>query len=56
MYKVLSELDQKMQPLAKKRKEEKGIPPLVLMYGHSMAGAAIGILQGLGKVIVITMY
>jgi len=56
---VLLDIDAKMAPVVAARKaaaEAEGAsastpaPPLVLMYGHSMAGAAIGVLTGNGKV------
>ena len=43
---VLTRLNERMAPLAK-----QGRRPLVLMYGHSMAGAALSILTGNGKVV-----
>ena len=43
---VLEKLNQRMAPLAKDGKQ-----PLVIMYGHSMAGAALQILTGNGKVV-----
>jgi len=45
MHAVLRRLDGAMTPLAKQRRA----PPLVVMYGHSMAGAALQILTGGGK-------
>jgi len=45
MHSVLQRLNDKMRPVAEKR----GEPPLVVMYGHSMAGAALSILTGNGK-------
>ena len=47
MQGVLRRLDEKMAPVAK----AKGSVPLVMMYGHSMAGAALQILTGNGKVV-----
>jgi hypothetical protein len=56
---VLLAIEAKVGPLAARRnaaaQAEGGVccgapPPLVLMYGHSMAGAAIGVLTGCGKV------
>lgn len=44
---LLDDLESRMKPLA----ESSGKRPLVLMYGHSMAGAAIGFLTGEGKVV-----
>jgi len=49
MEALLLEVDERMRPLADKAKEEGGPAPLVMMYGHSMAGAAIGVLTGTGK-------
>ena len=43
---VLERLNAQMQPLAAAGKQ-----PLVIMYGHSMAGAALSILTGNGKVV-----
>ena len=43
---VLDKLNIRMAPLAKDGKQ-----PLVIMYGHSMAGAALQILTGNGKVV-----
>jgi hypothetical protein len=43
---VLERLNEQMAPLAK-----EGSRPLVIMYGHSMAGAALSILTGNGKVV-----
>lgn len=43
---VLAKLNARMAPLAKEGKR-----PLVVMYGHSMAGAALGVLTGNGKVV-----
>jgi len=48
MESLLLEVDQRMRPLADAR-EPGAPPPLVMMYGHSMAGAAIGVLTGTGK-------
>merc|ERR1719473_643465 len=47
MQGVLRRLQAKMTPVA----EAKGSAPLVIMYGHSMAGAALQILTGNGKVV-----
>jgi hypothetical protein len=45
MHKVLLKIDARMADIHVKGDES----PLVLMYGHSMAGAALGILTGNGK-------
>jgi len=47
MHGVLSRLNDEMRPLA----EARGMRPLVVMYGHSMAGAALSILTGNGKTV-----
>merc|ERR1719473_1753283 len=47
MQGVLRKLNEKMAPIA----QAKGSAPLVIMYGHSMAGAALQILTGNGKVV-----
>ena len=57
---MLLDIEARMVPVVEARKaaaEAEGTdasappaPPLVLMYGHSMAGAAIGVLTGNGKV------
>ena len=47
---VLLEADRRVAALAAERKAQGQPPPLVLMYGHSMAGAAISVLTGQGKV------
>jgi len=47
MHGVLLRLNEEMKPLA----EKGGKTPLVIMYGHSMAGAALQILTGNGKVV-----
>jgi len=47
MHGVLNRLNAAMRPLA----DERGKPPLVVMYGHSMAGAALSILTGNGKTV-----
>jgi len=47
MDSVLKRLNDAMLPVAEKR----GAPPLVVMYGHSMAGAALSILTGNGKTV-----
>lgn len=44
---VLARLNDAMMPIA----EARGAPPLVVMYGHSMAGAALSILTGNGKMV-----
>ena len=44
---VLGKLEARMAPLA----AAEGRRPLVVMYGHSMCGAAISILTGNGKVV-----
>jgi len=44
---MLSKLNERMLPLA----ASSGSPPLVVIYGHSMAGAALAILTGNGKVV-----
>lgn len=46
---VLDKLEARMAPLAAERAAAGKPPPLVLMYGHSMAGAALGVLTGNGK-------
>ena len=46
MQAVLRKLDERMAPLA-----AQGRRPLVVMYGHSMCGAALAILTGNGKVV-----
>ena len=46
MHQVLLLLNERMKPLA----DDRTTSPLVLMYGHSMAGAALAILLGSGKV------
>jgi len=46
MLGVLTKLNERMQPLA-----TGGKRPLAIMYGHSMAGAALSILTGNGKVV-----
>jgi len=51
MRAMLDRLNQKMGPLASERKAAGGPAPLVLMYGHSMAGAALSVLTGNGKVV-----
>jgi len=60
MRKVLDTLNHKMEAVLKVRAEGIGpdgrhqeplARPLVLMYGHSMAGAAVGVLTGSGKVV-----
>ena len=43
---VLGKLEARMAPLA-----AKGRRPLVVMYGHSMCGAALAILTGNGQVV-----
>jgi hypothetical protein len=48
---VLDKLNEKMGPLAAEREAAGGHPPLVVMYGHSMAGAALSILTGNGKTV-----
>jgi len=45
MHGVLQKLNDAMRPIAEEREET----PLVVMYGHSMAGAALSILTGNGK-------
>jgi len=47
MRRVLDDLERRLAPLAKEGTKR----PLALMYGHSMAGAALGILTGEGKVV-----
>ena len=47
---VLLDCESHVAPIALSRKANGLPPPLVLMYGHSMAGAAIGVLTGNGKV------
>ena len=47
MQAVLGKLEARMAPLA----AAEGRRPLVVMYGHSMCGAAISILTGNGKVV-----
>ena len=47
MQGVLRRLNARMAPLAK----EQGRRPLVVMYGHSMCGAALSILTANGKVV-----
>lgn len=47
MQGMLRKLNEKMKPVA----QAKGAAPLVIMYGHSMAGAALQILTGNGKVV-----
>lgn len=46
MHAVLVKLNERMAPIAASGKQ-----PLVVMYGHSMAGAAISVLTGNGKVV-----
>ena len=47
MHAVLTRLNEAMKPLA----IDRASAPLAIMYGHSMAGAAISILTGNGKVV-----
>ena len=47
MHGVLVRLNEAMRPVA----EKGGKTPLVIMYGHSMAGAALSILTGNGKTV-----
>lgn len=49
MHGVLLKLEARVAEEEKKSKTTTKEPPLVLMYGHSMAGAALGILTGNGK-------
>jgi len=44
---MLAKLNARMAPLAAKKTQA----PLVVMYGHSMAGAALSVLTGNGKVV-----
>jgi len=44
---MLVKLNERMAPIA----AEKGSPPLAVIYGHSMAGAALSVLTGNGKVV-----
>mmetsp|Transcript_21961 Transcript_21961/g.69121 ORF Transcript_21961/g.69121 Transcript_21961/m.69121 type:complete len:323 (-) Transcript_21961:498-1466(-) len=46
---MLDKLNEKMAPLAAEREAAGAPPPLVVMYGHSMAGAALSILTNNGK-------
>jgi len=46
MHALLRRLNERLAPLAAEKREK---PPLVVMYGHSMAGAALSILTGNGK-------
>ena len=50
MKQVLLDCEARVAASAMSRKANGLPPPLVLMYGHSMAGAAIGVLTGCGKV------
>jgi len=50
MTQVLLEVNYRMQDLARCNKAQGKPVPLILMYGHSMAGAAIAFLTGEGKV------
>jgi len=51
MKQVLLDCEARIVASAVSRKANGLPPPLVLMYGHSMAGAAIGVLTGCGKVV-----
>jgi len=51
---VLERLNGAMRPLADD--PARSAPPLVVMYGHSMAGAALSILTGNGKTVVGESY
>jgi hypothetical protein len=50
MKQLLLDVEARVAASALSRKAAGQPPPLVLMYGHSMAGAAIGVLTGNGKV------
>lgn len=49
MNEFLLKLEERLAPLALEREAQGLAPPLVLCFGHSMAGAAIGVLTGLGQ-------
>ena len=52
MEKLLLDVEARVGAIAAERRAAGASePPLVLMYGHSMAGAAIGVLTGEGKVV-----
>jgi broad specificity phosphatase PhoE len=48
---VLDKLNERMAPLAAEREAKGGPPPLVVMYGHSMAGAGLSVLTNNGKTV-----
>jgi hypothetical protein len=49
MEELLLRMEAKMAPLAAECTAQGRAPPLVLAYGHSMAGAALGVLTGHGQ-------
>ena len=51
MKRFLLDVEARVAGLAEERRGAGMQPPLVLVYGHSMAGAAIGVLTGEGKVV-----
>lgn len=51
MRRMLDKLNDRLAPLAAERKAAGKAAPLVVMYGHSMAGAGLSVLTGNGKVV-----
>ena len=46
VHEMLAKLEARMTPLA-----AEGRTPLAIVYGHSMAGAAMSVLTGNGKIV-----